>query len=229
MLRDQVVPDHAPRAGRARLRGDRDADPHALHPRGRPRLPGPRPPAARLLLRAAPVAPALQAAADDRRVRALLPDRPLLPRRGSPRRSPARVHPARRRALLRGGGGRHRDHRARHGRGVRGHGLRRPASAVAAHALRGGDAALRDRPPRHPLRPGDRGRGGGALGLGVPGLRGRAGRRRRGARHQRRARTSCRAPSSTRSPRAPGARGPRAWCGPSCRTTGAGARRSRSS
>ena len=51
--------------------------------------------AARHLLRAAAVAAALQAAADDRGLRALLPDRALLPRRGAARRPPARVHAAR--------------------------------------------------------------------------------------------------------------------------------------
>ena len=58
------------------------------------------------LVRAAAVAPALQAAAGDGRHRALLPDRPLLPGRGLPRRPPARVHAARPRDGLRRGGGR---------------------------------------------------------------------------------------------------------------------------
>ena len=66
-----------------------------------------------LVLRAAAVAAAVQAAADDRRLRALLPDRPLLPRRGPARRPPARVHPARPRDVLRRGGGRHRRDRGR--------------------------------------------------------------------------------------------------------------------
>ena len=79
----------------------RDAGPDPLDPRGRARLPRPQPPPAGLLLRAAPVAAALQAAADGRRLRALLPDRPLLPRRGPARRPPARLHPARRRDVLR--------------------------------------------------------------------------------------------------------------------------------
>ena len=56
---------------------------------------------ARLLLRAAAVAAAVQAAADGRRLRALLPDRPLLPRRGPARRPPARLHPARHRDVVR--------------------------------------------------------------------------------------------------------------------------------
>ena len=64
-----------------------------------------------LVLRAAAVAADLQAAADDRRARALLPDRPLLPRRGSARRPPARVHAARRRDVVRHRGGGDRDHR----------------------------------------------------------------------------------------------------------------------
>ena len=151
-----VVADDARRPRRARLPGDRDADPHALDARGRARLPRAQPPAAGLVVRAAAVAAAVQAAADDGRLRALLPDRPLLPRRGPARRPPARVHPARRRDVLRRRGRRHRDDRGRDERGVRG----RPAStcraAVAAHALRRGDAALRLRPARHALRPGDR-------------------------------------------------------------------------
>ncbi len=57
------------------------------------------------LLRAAAVAAAVQAAADGRRLRALLPDRPLLPRRGPARRPPARVHAARPRDELRRAGG----------------------------------------------------------------------------------------------------------------------------
>ena len=61
-----------------------------------------------IVLRAAAVAAAVQAAADDRRLRALLPDRPLLPRRGPARRPPARVHPARRRDVVRRRGRRHR-------------------------------------------------------------------------------------------------------------------------
>ena len=60
------------------------------------------------VLRAAAVAAAVQAAADDGRLRALLPDRPLLPRRGPARRPPARVHAARPRDVLRRGGRRDR-------------------------------------------------------------------------------------------------------------------------
>ena len=50
--------------------------------------------------RAAAVAAALQAAADGRGLRPLLPDRALLPRRGPARRPPARVHPARHRDVV---------------------------------------------------------------------------------------------------------------------------------
>ena len=65
------------------------------------------------VLRAAAVAAAVQAAADDGRLRALLPDRPLLPRRGPARRPPARVHPARPRDVVRRGGRRDRRDRGR--------------------------------------------------------------------------------------------------------------------
>ena len=79
----------------------RDAGADPLDPGGRARLPRPQPAPAGLLLRAAAVAAAVQAAADGRRLRALLPDRPLLPRRGPARRPPARLHPARPRDVVR--------------------------------------------------------------------------------------------------------------------------------
>ena len=79
----------------ARLRRGRDADPHQEHAGGRPRLHRPVAAAAGDRLRPAPEPPAAQAAPHGRRDGSLLPDRPLLPRRGPPRRPPARVHPAR--------------------------------------------------------------------------------------------------------------------------------------
>ena len=75
--------------------------------------------AAGLLLRAAAVAAALQAAADGRRLRALLPDRPLLSRRGPARRPPARLHPARPRDVVRHRRGGARPQRAPDRRGAR--------------------------------------------------------------------------------------------------------------
>ena len=102
----------ARRAGRARLRRDRDADADPLDAGGRPRLPGAGPAAARLVLCAAAEPAAVQAAADGGRHGAVLPDRPLLPRRGLPRRPPARVHPARHGDELRRRRRRHRDLRA---------------------------------------------------------------------------------------------------------------------
>ena len=86
---------------RQRLLGDRDADPGQVDAGRRARLPGaePRPPGR--VLRAAAVAADLQADPDDRRHRPLLPDRALLPRRGSARRPAARVHPGRRRGVVR--------------------------------------------------------------------------------------------------------------------------------
>ena len=102
----------------ARLRRDRDADADPVHARGRPRLPGAGPAAARLLVRAAAVAAAVQAAADGGRHGALLPDRPLLPRRGLPRRPAAGVHPARHRDELRRAGRRDRGRRGGAARAV---------------------------------------------------------------------------------------------------------------
>ena len=62
-------------------------------------------------------------------IEALLPDRPLLPRRGPARRPPARVHAGGHRDGLRAGRGRDEPHGGRHGRdaGGRGRGARLPA------------------------------------------------------------------------------------------------------
>ena len=88
------------RAGRAFSRSRRRCSPGST-PEGAKGLPGAQPPPARHVVRAAAVAAVVQAAVDDGRPRALLPDRPLLSRRGLPRRPPAGVHPARRGAVLR--------------------------------------------------------------------------------------------------------------------------------
>src|SRR5207248_6741287 len=81
---DRIAPsggvDDARCAERPRLPRDRDAIPDPLDAGGRPRLSRPRSCPTGVLLRAAAVPAAVQAAADDRGARALLPDRPLLPR-----------------------------------------------------------------------------------------------------------------------------------------------------
>ena len=76
---DQLDPPPHDRAGLHRVP---DADPDRLQPRGRARLSGAEPAPSRQVLRAAAGAAAVQAAADGRRLRPLLPDRALLPRRG---------------------------------------------------------------------------------------------------------------------------------------------------
>ena len=86
---------------RERVRRGRDAEPDQEHARGGPRLHRPEPAPAGHRLRAAAEPPAAQAAADGGGHRPLLPDRPLLPRRGPARRPPAGVHPARPRDELR--------------------------------------------------------------------------------------------------------------------------------
>src|SRR6185436_5943553 len=73
---------------RERLPRDRDADPDAFDARGRARLPRAGATVAGGVLRLAAVAPIVQTAFDDVGLRALLPDRSLLPRRGSARRPP---------------------------------------------------------------------------------------------------------------------------------------------
>src|SRR6185503_18536823 len=85
---------------RTGLSRDRDADPDEVDSRRGARLPGAEPRAPGGALRAAAVAADLQADPDDRGDGSLLPDRPVLPRRGPARRSPARVHADRPRNLV---------------------------------------------------------------------------------------------------------------------------------
>ena len=66
----------------------------------RARLSGAVPHASGQVLRPAAVAADLQAVADGRGIRPLLPDRAVLPRRGPARRPPAGIHPARHRDLV---------------------------------------------------------------------------------------------------------------------------------
>ena len=109
------------------------------------------------LLRAAAVAAALQAAADDLGARPLLPDRALLPRRGPARRPPARVHAGRHRDVVPAPAEHHRPRRAsvpaRDGRD-----RREGRAPVPAARLCRGAAALRQRQARPALRHGDHGR-----------------------------------------------------------------------
>ena len=127
--------------GRARLHRRLDAEHDARHARGGARLPRPGPPAAGQVLRARPVAAALQAALHGRRARPLLPDRDVLARRGSPRRPAVRVPPARPRAGVRRARG-----RARRARGGRRRARSKPSARAAAarpfprHRVRRGDA-----------------------------------------------------------------------------------------
>ena len=100
------------------LPGDRDADPDQVDARRRARLPRAEPRASGRVLRAAAVAADLQADPDDRRHRPLLPDLPLLPRRGPARRPAARVHAGRRRDVVRDRVARLRHHRAADRRGL---------------------------------------------------------------------------------------------------------------
>ncbi len=82
LLRSAVISTIRKKMTAARLQRDGHPDPVGHLPRGRPRLPGPLPGARRQVLRAAAGPAAVQAAADDRRLRPLLPDRAVLPRRG---------------------------------------------------------------------------------------------------------------------------------------------------
>ena len=109
-----------PRPRRAGLPRDRDPDPRQVDAGGRSRLPGPQPGPSRRVLRPAAVAADLQADPDDLGHGPLLPDRPLLPRRGPARRPAARVHADRHGGVVRHPGRRLRHRRAPDARGVRG-------------------------------------------------------------------------------------------------------------
>ena len=114
-----------------------DPDPHRLLAGRRARLSGALAHSSRQILRPAAGAAAIQAAADDGRLRPLFPDRALFPRRGPARRPPAgRILPARCRNEFCHPGRHFRDHgagRHRHFRGIR----RRQAGheKLAAHPL----------------------------------------------------------------------------------------------
>ena len=97
---------------RQRLLGNRDADSGEVDARGRARFPRAEPPAPGRVLRAAAIAADLQADPDGVGDGPLFPDRALLPRRGSARGPPARVHADRRRDVVRASGERLRHHRA---------------------------------------------------------------------------------------------------------------------
>ena len=155
VLRSRVIAHPARRDERPGLHRVPDADPDRLLARGRARLPGALAPAPGQVLRAAAGAAAVQAAADGRGLRPLLPDRALLPRRGPARRPLARrVLPARRRDELRHPGRRVRGHRAGHARRLRGVRRRQAGDArsVPAHRLPRGDAQVRHRQAR-PAQP----------------------------------------------------------------------------
>src|SRR4030095_11455123 len=106
------------------------------------------------VLSAATVAADLQAAADDERLRSLLPDRALLPRRGPARRAPAGVHAARHRDFVPQPGTDHPDDGGVPPSPVEDRARGGAAAAVPAAHVRGSDAPLRLRQagPAHPAR-----------------------------------------------------------------------------
>ncbi len=140
---------------RPRILGNRDADPDQVDARGSARLPGAEPGAPRRVLRAAAVAADLQADPDDRRHRPVLPDRQVLPRRGSPRRPAARVHAGRRRDVVRAAGPGVRADRATDPGDLPGDWRRRP-DALPPDAVRRGAGEVRLRQARPALRARDR-------------------------------------------------------------------------
>ena len=96
MLRGKVVDSMRSRMKDGGLQRIPDADPDRLLAGRRARLPGAVAHPSRQVLRPAAGAAAIQAAADDGRLRPLFPDRALFPRRGPARRPPAgRILPAR--------------------------------------------------------------------------------------------------------------------------------------
>ena len=168
--------DDPPGDGGGRLPRHPDADPLQADARGRARLRRAEPPAAGPLLRAAAVAADPQTAPRDRRLRPLLPDRDLLPRRGPERGSSPGDHAARRRDGVPGAGVSVRAHGADVHVGLARGDRRRARDAVPAHDPRGGTGPLRKRQAGPALRARDRGRDRGHARIGVRRLRGRGGR-----------------------------------------------------
>ncbi len=176
----------APADARGRVLRVPDPDPHRLLAGRRARLPGAVAPASGQVLRPAAGPAAVQAADDDRRLRPVLPDRAVLPRRGRPRRPLAgRVLPARHRDELRHPGRRLPGGGAGPALGVRG--IRRRQARLAelrAHPLRRGDAEIRRRQagPAQPARHRRRDAGIPARGRDLQRVQERHQGRRRGAR-----------------------------------------------
>ena len=170
-------------------------NPHQEHAGGRPRLHRAVTSPARQRLRPAPESAAAQAAADGRRDRSLLPDRPLFPRRGPPWRPAAGVQPARPRDELRRRGRGHGLRRDDGDRGLAGDdaGPAAPRGPVPALHLRRGDGPVRVRQARPAVRDGARRprpttrRGRRVAGVRFPRLRrhARVGRPRQGDRRPR--------------------------------------------
>ena len=144
--------------GERRVRRHPDADPLEADAGGRTRLSRPVATAAGSLLCPAAVAADREAAARHRRLRAVLPDRNLLPRRGPPRRPCAGNHAARRRDGVSRPGVHPRADGDDDLDGVARVHRRRARDAVCAHDVRGGRQAVRVGQARPPLRPRDRGR-----------------------------------------------------------------------
>ena len=130
----------------------RDALHGQVHAGRRPQLPRAEPAQPRQVLRPRREPAALQAALHGRGLRPVLPDRPLLPRRGSPARPPARVHPDRRRDVLRHAGRHLRRDRGDHRHALEGGPRRRDPAPLPADALRRVDGEVRQRQARPPLR-----------------------------------------------------------------------------
>ena len=137
--------DHPARNGRRWLPRDRDADPLQADPRGRARLPRSLAAAEGAVLRLAAIAADPQAAPRHLRLRALLPDRTLLPRRGSARRPRQRARPARRGDGVPRGRLHHRADGADDGRDLARDARRSAGDPLRALDLRRLDGPLRDR------------------------------------------------------------------------------------
>ncbi len=145
----------APVPRRSGLPRGRDPDPHQVDARGGARLPRALPRAPGRVLRAPAVPAAVQAAPDGRGVRAVLPDRALLPRRGPARRPPARVHADRHRDVVHRAGRHLRARRTADRPPRRGRGTADPGP-VPAPDLGRGDGPLRHRQAGPPVRTADR-------------------------------------------------------------------------
>ena len=184
-LRSQVAAATRRVYGRAGLHRGGDAHPFQIHAGRGARISGAQPARAGHVLRPAAIAAAIQTNAHGGRGGKVLPNRPLLPRRGPAGRPATGIHPTGPGDELHRAGGHLRADRRAAAAHLETGAEHRGADALPAPDLPGGAQPLWHRQAGHPVRHGTGGFHGGISGQQVQGLQRRHCRRRRGQGPQR--------------------------------------------